>query len=663
MTDPRIVSNLRKLVSAKAPDDDIREYLESEGISEKEALSALRASNIAEKTGVTASDNPIVGGARALGQGLTFGFGDEIEAGVKSALGSGSYRDNVDAIRARQEQFAGANPTINLALELAGGMVVPGGAMKGVATVGQAARRGAMLGAGMGAASGAGVAETMGDIPGNMVQGGLAGAALGGAMPFAGAAARAGAGRMADFGLRSQARMAQRADDVVNRGLERDGITHDQLLEGVNAGEREGVRLGVMDVAGANTLGVARAATMVPSSAKEIGLRALEERAMGQAQRVADSVVEKSGVPKSGYRETAERLMEQRAKDADPLYKAAYAAGKQIDDDEILGLLHPDGQLAPELPEVWAAARRIAKRDGVDLKPVYKTTETDGMKVVEWTGEKPDLQTLDYIKRGLDSIINRTGSTGLAGVERSQVIRSKKALVERLKTIVPEYGKALDSWRGPTEALEALEAGRGFLNESADMTAAEIAKLPKAEKEMFRIGAVAAIRDRVFTAKDGASQWGRIFGSPEHRARIRAIFPDDASFDSFRKAMELEARGSASARSILHGSRTTPAAQEVADLGIDPGALMEFAATGFSPTQIPRIAGMAGMRSYLQLGRGAVAESLGKNLFNFDPAFQRKYIEQLRQRDMARRAEIVRRNQHNALLGGVAGRQAGLFAE
>ncbi len=56
--------------------------------------------------------------ARAVGQGLSFGFGDEIEAFLKK--GDGTYEEKLAEIRSAMAQFAEQNPNTALGAELIG---------------------------------------------------------------------------------------------------------------------------------------------------------------------------------------------------------------------------------------------------------------------------------------------------------------------------------------------------------------------------------------------------------------------------------------------------------------------------------------------------------------------------------------------------------------
>lgn len=115
---------------------------------------------------------------RTLGQGLTYGFGDEIEAKLRTLLATdpAAYRREVERIRAAQAQYAEANPKAAMALEGAGilgsAMLTPElAAAKGLGALSRVAPRASKFVAGgiddalQGALYAAGQAENVQDIP------------------------------------------------------------------------------------------------------------------------------------------------------------------------------------------------------------------------------------------------------------------------------------------------------------------------------------------------------------------------------------------------------------------------------------------------------------------------------------------------------------------
>jgi len=79
---------------------------------------------------------------RSVAQGITFGFADEIEALAKSAVGDGTYEQEVAKVRAGKAAYEGEYPMRAMAGEIAGALpslAFPAGwALKGATTVGKA---------------------------------------------------------------------------------------------------------------------------------------------------------------------------------------------------------------------------------------------------------------------------------------------------------------------------------------------------------------------------------------------------------------------------------------------------------------------------------------------------------------------------------------------
>lgn len=123
------------------------------------------------------------GVTRAAAQGLTFGFGDELEAGVRYLAGQ-NYEKELRRARRKLERFSEKHPYIATGAELLGGAVVPVGAGANIARRGlslaNVGRGAVQVGAPTGALFGLGKAEGI-DSPeeaiGPAASGALAGAA------------------------------------------------------------------------------------------------------------------------------------------------------------------------------------------------------------------------------------------------------------------------------------------------------------------------------------------------------------------------------------------------------------------------------------------------------------------------------------------------------
>lgn len=188
--------------------------------------------------------------ARAVAQGATFGFADEILAGLKAPFGAGSMGENYDAALQQERgvlrQYKKDYPYSSAAYEI-GGAVLPALMTGGGTAAVSAARaggvvgglaRGALSGAKGGAAYGFGTGEggAMKRVAGmgaGAAYGGLAGGALG----AAGGALKGIGGRLTNW-VRNKSgdRIAGVVAREVQRLVEQGGMTADEVIEGVAQG-------------------------------------------------------------------------------------------------------------------------------------------------------------------------------------------------------------------------------------------------------------------------------------------------------------------------------------------------------------------------------------------------------------------------------------------
>ena len=101
--------------------------------------------------------------ARAAGQGLTLGFGDEMEAAVRSAFGGKSYPEIIKEIRTDIKTFQETDPYKAYGAEILGGLITGGyGATRAIGTAvsKEAVKRAAKFGGADAAIYGAGTGET-----------------------------------------------------------------------------------------------------------------------------------------------------------------------------------------------------------------------------------------------------------------------------------------------------------------------------------------------------------------------------------------------------------------------------------------------------------------------------------------------------------------------
>lgn len=116
--------------------------------------------------------------ARAAGQGLTLGFGDEMEAAVRSAFGDKSYSEIIKEVRSDIDSFRDTAPLAAYGAEILGSMITGGvGTARAIGTTAgrEAIKRAGIAGGVEGGLYGVGSGES---VEGR-IAGGIAGAGLG----------------------------------------------------------------------------------------------------------------------------------------------------------------------------------------------------------------------------------------------------------------------------------------------------------------------------------------------------------------------------------------------------------------------------------------------------------------------------------------------------
>ena len=564
---------------------------------------------------------PIPGGPElkeAL-QGLTFGFGEEGLAGVRSMIpGQPSYEESVKAERQQLREYEESDPLKAAGYQMAGAVapaIVTGGmgAVKALQPAAKVAERvGGMVsdltlkaiekyspglyqslpefikmgisGAEIGGKFGAGGAEKIEDVPqavlGGTVTGGTAGAALGGIVNVAGPAFRTLFGNPETQAARK-----------IAAALEADKTTPEELIEKMNKSGK-GADVTVTDVAGENVRSLMRTAAVVPGPARQEVTQFLNQRQLDQFNRISKDVeqtmIGKRGVDVNKLKRDLDAV---RKSASEPFYKSANAAEMPVT-PELQGLL----QRMPN--EVINYGKRIFEVEGLKVPPIPGKVGTIASK---------DFRIYDLVKRGLDRAIEKEQNalTGEFSSYGKSLIDLKTQYLGYLDKANPDYGKARALWAGPTRSTRMIEKGRKVFSMDPSNVGFEISKLTPADKQYFQLGAAQAVKEALAGKKDMADKASTIFASPKARELLRPIFPSKAAFDVFANRMETEKAMSGTRGFVLPsaGSKTASQLTDIqeqggkADVGFVtpllkgdlPGAALQLAptiygkATGLTP--------------------------------------------------------------------------------
>ena len=540
------IINLEGLREDGATKKDIRDYLFDEGVTEKEAKdlqTIIQSSTTANRL-------------RQLGQGLTFGFGDEIEGTIRSLFGGGTQDEEIKKARAQVKAYEDLLPYESMGLQIAGGL--PSGLLgAGRAAVGSGARmipkifRGASAGTFHGGLSGAGRAEEGKRLEGAET-GAKFGAATGAAFPVVTGALK-GAGKFLGKAFAPTTTQNIQANMMLRRAMDDDALTPDLIQKGLT---QLPAKLGrIPDVAGkrANALrDLTRAA--IAQQGQKGGAKFLGERQDEAGMRALESV--DTNLANEGLDDFLDKTSEIRRITANKNYDEFYKNPVQLD-QKLKNFFEND---AEDFDEAYKMAKTIARREGIQLPPLFEVV--DGNKVFA----QPNARMLDYIKQGMDALVDRTykNEGGTLGKSLQKVRDDYR---DHLDKIMPDYPKARSEYAGLSAAMEAAEIGEKFINNPRKIGLNILERMGDHEKEAFQVGVAEALRMKVNTSPDGSNIVRKIFGNADARERLKLAFNNDEAFNAFRKTMEAEAKIAATNTRVLNVSSTAPMTADKASLG------------------------------------------------------------------------------------------------
>jgi hypothetical protein len=528
--------------------------------------------------------------ARSFEQGATFSWGDELNAGLRP----GPYRQNVTNERGQQERFSGTHPWGNLGLEVAGGAASTAAASKlaqialehakgKAGAIGALAARASQLipksflgkaalagGAG-GALAGAGGAQNMEDIPAQAGVGATLGALTG---PLAGLVTKYGAGAAIDLVNKLRGQQVPNAAKKVLDALSADKITTDEVRTRLNRASRGQVPTTMGDVGGPNVQSLAQGVALKPGPRVQNYVDAMAERQKGANERVQDLV--NGALKPDDYTQKLGELTKNLYNNAKPLYDQAYQQFPKVKSQAIYDILNT--------PTGAKAAKNAAKLMADDGVPIGKADATGMVK-------KPSLQYLDYVKRALDDIVEKSERAG--NLNQARIVRNmRNGLRDELDTVTRDpnggaslYQAARSQYAGDLEVLDALKMGRDGFGKmtSRDLNNAT-QNMSYAEKDALRTGAAESLFQQISQLPANSNPALKLMGNKEIQSKLRTLFDTDGEYNRFAEKLTQEMQNFARSRQIVANAaraNVSSAAQGL-DAGPPIGELAHEAALGAS---------------------------------------------------------------------------------
>ena len=525
-------------------------------------------------------------GLRAAGQGVTFGFGDEIESGITAAINtmsegtpySENYRKRYDQLEDQREAFTEDYPKTALGAEIVGSLAtgIAGagrlGVLKGfdqLSKAGKAARLGG-LGAVEGGVYGAGLAN-----PDEILSDAAQGAAIGGVLAPVGAVAVnklgdliGGVGNFISTKLADTPR--QQADRVLRQALQDEGLTPDQAvkrLADLNEATPGPNQATLADL-GESFRTQARATMDVGDSAKGRAKAMVNDRQAGQRTRVKTLIKKNFGQEAEAFYDNFDNAIRARSDAAAPLYTTAMERGVKMTPDLDAFVLDKE----------MAAIHKQAKSRFDSLR-----------KTQNYSEDEYNLHVLDYLKQGIDGKIGVAKTKGDKPTVRFLQIK-KQELLDSIAAQNDDYGIALKSFTDMSAVINAMEDGLTFLKKDPDLLQISLKDLTDAEMDSFRMGAVRSLENFIEKQGDNTDVVKRLIGSEAMRKRLNQIMPEE-NVDAFLKGLNAESEFFRTKGAILGGPNTAERLKAVDRLEdvISPDLLFSLG-TGDPTFLIPQVA-------------------------------------------------------------------------
>jgi hypothetical protein len=562
--------------------------------------------------------------ARAVGQGLTFGTLEEIEAALRTGSISGpEYERQRNILREQQKQFGMDAPIVKTSAEIGGSLIAPLGIAKQVAKLAPATKdlitgtttlgqllRGAVIGTTTGAASSYGFAEK--DAGSEAAVGGIFGGLLGGSVPIV----VKGAGTLIKNVLNSAGIGDQEAaaSKMLANYLQKDNLSATEAQQALDELRRIGVPNPVIADLGKSLNDLAYSAYTVQSAAKGTTKEFLENRLIDQPNDIVKGLVEKAGLAKNvnGF-EYLEALTANQSRLASQAYPEAYSK----------------------------AINAVPFRKFID-RDVFTKAYGEAVKRADVYGQKlPDLASirnaqsvptdvLHQIKMGLDRIVDAETDniTKKMSGYGSDVVKVKNEFNDLIKSLNPEYKKANAEFADAERIKNAFKMGEDYQKLNPAEAASKIKKLTSDEKEAFRLGVMADVNERLGNFK-GGDFTKQIFKSENQKLLLRNAFPDQASYNDFSQYVKGLNRQAETKQRVLGGSRTdeNKAVREEASL---LGSLAQASASGDLVSLLR--SGASALTSRAKGISSESSEALQKRLFTVDPVEQTAILRELNKR-------------------------------
>ena len=491
---------------------------------------------------------------RTAAQGLTLGFGDELEAYARAAVSDRSVDEILAEVRGGIKDYQEAYPGEALGYELGGAaatMFIPGGAPS---TLGRLALRGAGEGATYAFGTGeGGLGQRASRVPAGVAFGAGGGVVGGKAAQYLGNTLEA----LVDVARRTTGkRGATIVENEIQRLVEQTGKSPDQIVQEIAEGkilaENRTLAASVKALRGQG--GEAAPILQKPLERRPMQLRGNVKKDLATKLDPGASDPTASAMRNQATSETETRLAE----------RAAY---KPFENQDVSNEVFIElSSILKNNPDVGAMLNKIAQRQG--LQNVYRVDDAGRVMF----SRKPTVAEAEKIRRVLSQTARKEFDAKDIdlGVATQDIEKSLRSVLD---TSVPDLMNTRAQAAAVRQNREAFLAGRkaltGDVNEVIVNLQDTFAKKPEALAS-YRSGFLAALQGKFATGQDRSLMRNLLDEGKKEGMLFRELIPDANDQKAIIKKLEMATESEDVAQTVLRNSQTaeTMLAKNAQNMGI-----------------------------------------------------------------------------------------------
>jgi hypothetical protein len=325
------------------------------------------------------------------------------------------------------------------------------------------------------------------------------------------------------------------AADLLSEALTREGMTVDEAILKLDELGPDAIPADIAQ----SFRRLLRAAGNLNPNLQGRTARELGERNVGQAGRVAEDVDFGLQSPDMTVEQAIAGLREATRPAITELYAEASATPFRFS-GRLKTLLEGDSSLG--------RARQAAETRLADKRAAGD--EITHFDVIDATKQELDDQIAAALRAGENN-------------KARDLTRLKNTMIDEADAQIPKYRQARETFAGERALESAAQQGELFLKANRRQVIDTVKNMTPAEMNMYRLGARQAIMDKIDVTNISADLMKRMFGRNGDVVKLRAVFPDEQSFQQFLRAMKREAEFMLTRRTALENSTTVQQAQDV----------------------------------------------------------------------------------------------------